>query len=449
MKMKIFEDFRIKFEQADWSRNPEFGLLDTILEVHPELLKIVEPDIRKGEKPGSFGRKDMPSVEQIVRSAIYKELKGLDYRELEYHQVDSRICEQFVKIAPLRPFSFQVYQKYISKISAESLDELLVSLNRIAISEGLEDLQSFRQDSTVIETNIHYPANNALVWDCIKESHRLLTHLQEEIETLTIRDYTKSGKKTCYLINNTKSGDKRVNLFKKQLVTFTKSINQVSNVVKKKRNYKETAKSFLLKGDLKRLLVLMQQVYSMTLRREVKGEKVANDEKIFSIYELHTGIIVKGSREVQFGHKVNLSTGRSNLILSCEVLDGNPADSSLYKRTLDKVTGSYGITPRDSVTDGGYASTENLNYAQSSGVANVVFNKIVGSLRNRVSSKNMETRLKKWRSGMEAVISNYKRKFEMFRCTWKGKSHFKQKVLWSAIAYNIRVMTATLIVAFQ
>jgi IS5 family transposase len=61
----------------------------------------------------------------------------------------------------------------------------------------------------------------------------------------------------------------------------------------------------------------------------------------------------------------------------------------------------------------------------------------------------METRLKKWRSGIEAVISNYKRKFEMFRCTWKGESHFKQKVLWSAIAYNIRVMTSTVIVAFQ
>jgi IS5 family transposase len=447
--MKLFEDFRIKFEQADWSRNPEFGLLDTILEAHPELLKIAEPDIRKDEKSGPFGRQDMPSVEQIVRSAIYKEMKYLNYRELEYHQADSRICEQFVKTDPLRPFSFQVYQKYISKISSDSLNKLLVSLNRIAISEGLEDLQSLRQDSTVIETNIHYPTNNSLVWDCIKESHRLLTHLQEEIESFTFRDYTKSAKKTWYRINNTKSGEKRVDLFKKQLVTFIKSINQVSNVVKKKQSYDQTAGSFLLKGELERLLVLMQQVYSMTLRREVKGEKVCNDEKIFSIYELHTDIIVKGSRDVQFGHKVNLSTGRSNLILSCEVLDGNPADSSLYKTTLDKVIDSYGIIPRDSVTDGGYASSGNLAYAQSTGIANVVFNKIVGSLRNRVSSKNMETRLKKWRSGIEAVISNYKRKFGMFRCTWKGKSHFKQKVLWSAIAYNIRVMTSIVIVAFQ
>jgi IS5 family transposase len=205
----------------------------------------------------------------------------------------------------------------------------------------------------------------------------------------------------------------------------------------------------LLRSELERLQVLMHQVYSMVLRREIKGEKVASDEKIYSIYELHTDIIVKGSREVQFGHKVNLSTGRSNLILSCEVLDGNPSDSSLYKKTLDKVIGDYGIVPRDSATDGGYASKENMGYARNAGVVNVVFNKIVGSLKNQTGSKNMEMRLKKWRSGMEAVISNYRRKFEMFRCNWKGSAHFRQKVLWSAIACNIRVMTAAVIAAFQ
>jgi IS5 family transposase len=178
----------------------------------------------------------MPGVEQIVRAAIYRELKGLDYRELDYHQTDSRICEQFVRIDPLCPYSFQVYQKYISKISAENLDELLVSLNRVAVSEGLEDLQRLRQDSTVVETNIHYPTSNAPVWDCIRESHRLLSHLQEEIEGFTFRDYTKSGKRTCYRINNAKSGDRRVDLFKKQLITFTGSINQVSNAVKKSKN---------------------------------------------------------------------------------------------------------------------------------------------------------------------------------------------------------------------
>ena len=193
------------------------------------------------------------------------------------------------------------------------------------------------------------------------------------------------------------------------------------------------------------LAPLLTQVYDMTYRREIAGEVVPNDQKLFSIYELHTDIIVKGGREVKFGHKVNVGTGKSNLILVCDVLEGNPADSTLYQAAMGKVIESYGKTPRDSATDGGYASKANAAYAKSKGVVNIVFNKIVGSLKNIVSSKNMETRLKKWRSGIEANISNLLRGFNLSRCNWKGFEHFKSKVLWSVIAYNIRVLTAAML----
>jgi len=232
--MKLFEDFQLKFEQHNWFRDPELGLIDTILDSDPDLYTLLSGDITKGMKNSIFGRGDTPSVEQIVRAAIYKELKGLDYRELAYHQIDSRICALFIKIDELRPYSFQMYQRYISKIKQESLQQLLVGLNNIAINEGLEDIKKLRQDSTVVKANIHYPTNNSLVWDCIKESHRLLSKLSEEISGVSYRDYLKTAKKTYYKINNTKVKDKQVQLFKKQLVTFTKSINQLSNVVKKK-----------------------------------------------------------------------------------------------------------------------------------------------------------------------------------------------------------------------
>jgi transposase, IS5 family len=443
MKMKLFESFRLKFEKPDWSRNPEFGLLDTVLEQHPELIKVAEQDVLRGSLQSEFGRQDMPSVEQIVRAAIYKEIKGLDYRELEYAQSDSRICEQFVKLDNRHPFSFQVFQKYISKISEDSLQQVLLSLNKIAIGEGLEDVKQLRQDSTVVETNIHYPTNNSLVWDCIKDSHRLLSQLAEEVKDLDYRDYTKDAKKTFFKINNTKSKDKRVDLFNKQLITFTKCINQVANVVKKNPGCSMNA--FFIIGELEKLLPLMEKVYDITWRKQINGESVPSDEKIFSIYEQHTDIIVKGQREVQFGHKINLTTGKSSLILSCEVLKGNPSDSTLYQNTIDKIASDYQIIPRDSVTDGGYASKANAEYAEGKGIVNIVFNKIVGSMKNIVSSKNMETRLKKWRSGIEAVVSNLKRGYQLFRCNWKGEAHFKQKVLWSVIAYNIRVMTAAVV----
>jgi IS5 family transposase len=442
--MKLFEDFKFKFEKSDWSRNPELGLIDTILEQNSGLNELLAEEITKGCSRGHFGRKDTPSVEQIVRAAIYKELKGLDYRELEYHQTDSRICAAFIKIDELRPYSFQMYQKYISKISQENLERFLVELNKIAIAEGLEDMERLRQDSTTVETNIHYPTNNSLIWDCIKESHRLLSQLSEQLSGLGYRDYRKSAKRTYYKINNTKSPDKRVELFRQQLITFTKSINQVSNVIKKKSDCNDI-KAWVLIGELEALLPVMRQVYDVTYIRQILGESVPNEEKIFSIYERHTDIIVKGGREVEFGHKINLASGRSNLILDCKVLKGNPSDTKLFRPTLDNVISNYDQVPRDSSTDGGYASLKNMEHARKKGVINIVFNKIVGSLKNQVNSKNIETRLKKWRSGMEAIISNVKRGFNLFRCNWKGWEHFVAKVLWSVIAYNIRVMTALVI----
>jgi IS5 family transposase len=232
--MKIFNDLLIKFEKPDWSKNPEFGLIDTILEKHPELYDIITVDILSGIKESIFGRKDNPTVEQIIRAAIYKEMKGLDYRELEYAQSDSRICATFIKLDERKPFSFSLFQQYISKIKPESLQKLLVSLNKIAIEEGLEDIIKIRTDSTVVKSNIKYPTNNTLVWDCIHESYRLLAQLAEECKDINYIDYSKNAKKLYFKINMSKSGDKRVDLFRNQLITFTKTINQVANVVKKK-----------------------------------------------------------------------------------------------------------------------------------------------------------------------------------------------------------------------
>jgi IS5 family transposase len=267
-----------------------------------------------------------------------------------------------------------------------------------------------------------------------------LKKLEETGKIRKVRNYQKQGKKNEFKINNTKKKEKRAELFEKQLKLFRCSINQVKRVVEGVITGIDLGVVSMV-AELEVLLPKMEKVYDISYRHELLGESVPNGEKIFSIYEEHTDIIVKGAREVEFGHKVNLATGRSNLILDCEIVDGNPKDSVLYEGVLERVRNDYGITPRDMVTDGAYASLRNQGKAKEYGVVNIIFNKIVGSLKNLVTSANMETRLKKWRSGIEAVISNVKRGFSLFRCDWKGREHFDAKVLWSVIAYNIRVMT--------
>ena len=440
--MKILNDLRLKLEKPNWALDPELALIDTILNENPRLYEIIAPDIIDLNKGSDMGRQDSPTVEQVVRAAIYKELKKLDYRELEYAQEDSRICGAFIKLEGRSPFSFEVFHKYISRIRGESLRVLMVEINRIMMrEEGIEDGKSLRTDSTVVETDIHYPTNNSLIWDCIKTSHRLLKKLEEMGKIRKVRNYQKQGKKNEFKINNTKKKEKRAELFEKQLKLFRCSINQVKRVMEEVITGIDLGVVSIV-AELKDLLPKMEKVYDISYRHEVLEESVPSSEKIFSIYEVHTDIIVKGSREVEFGHKVNLTTGRSNLILDCETLDGNPKDSVLYEGVLERVRNDYGITPRDMVTDGAYGSLRNQGKAKEYGIVNIVFNKIVGSLKNVVTSVQMETRLKKWRSGMEAVISNVKRGFNLFRCDWKGREHFDAKVLWSVIAYNIRVMTS-------
>jgi transposase, IS5 family len=96
---------------------------------------------------------------------------------------------------------------------------------------------------------------------------------------------------------------------------------------------------------LREHLSVMRKVFDITWRKEILGESVPNSEKLFSIYEVHTDIIVKGGREVQFGHKINIAGGKSNLILDCQILDGNPSDKTLYAPTLERIKEHYGKTP--------------------------------------------------------------------------------------------------------
>ena len=111
--MKILNDLRLKLEKPIWALDPELALIDTILNENPRLYEIIAPDIMELNKSSKVGRQDSPTVEQVVRAALYKEMKKLDYRELEYAQEDSRICGAFIKLEGRSPFSFEVFHKYI------------------------------------------------------------------------------------------------------------------------------------------------------------------------------------------------------------------------------------------------------------------------------------------------------------------------------------------------
>jgi len=278
--MKLLNELALTLENPHWAVNTEFAVLDTILTMHPQIYKIVASDF-SGKESKRLGRQDAPTIEQILRGALYKEMKSLTYRELEYAQHDSRICALFIKLEGRAPLSFSVWQKYISMIRAETLDQVMIAINKVAQQEGLEDFSKVRQDATAIETNVHYPTNNSLMWDCIKTFDRLLMKLREETGgAITVRRYKKQAKKHYGKINNTKSEEGRKELFEKQLKLLRTSINQAERAVATLTLHCAEA-ARVLAGEISALLPKAQKVYAMTHRHEILGEKVANEDKLF------------------------------------------------------------------------------------------------------------------------------------------------------------------------
>ena len=194
----------------------------------------------------------------------------------------------------------------------------------------------------------------------------------------------------------------------------------------------------LWQAELRHYRPLIERVIGQTERRVLHGEAVPAGEKIVSLFEPHADIIVKGGRDVQYGHKLNLTTGRSGLILDLVIEPGNPADSDRFLPMLDRHIAFYGAPPRQTAADGGFASRANLAQAKALGVHDAAFHKKAGlRVADMVKSNWVYRKLRNFRAGIEADISCLKRAYGLGRCLRRGLDHFTAYVWSSAVAYNL------------
>ena len=168
------------------------------------------------------------------------------------------------------------------------------------------------------------------------------------------------------------------------------------------------------------------------------GEPVPVRDKLVSLFEPHADIIIKGSRDVDYGHKLNLTTGKSGLILDLVIEAGNPAGGERLLPMLKRHIALYGKALRQAAADGGYASRDNLAQAKACGVRDMAFHKKSGlTIEDMVRSRWVYRKLRNFRAGIEADISSLKRAYGLARCTWRGLDHFKAYVWSSVVAYNL------------
>ena len=388
------------------------------------------------------GRKGL-SIESVLRCAILKQYRQLSYEELVFCLMDSSSCQTFARLT--RPWfpKKATLQSCISAISDVTWEKINQRLLHSADKAKKERGEMLRIDSTVSESPIHAPSDSTLLWDSVRVLVRLLKRaeeLAEGITTIDYRNHQRVAKKRARAIRYTRGHKQKATLYRDLIDVSRKSLGYVEEASIKLLAVMpyEPLACELWQAQFNHYKRLILNVIDQTERRVFQGEKVPSVEKMVSLFEEHTDIIVKGSRDIQYGHKLNLSTGRSGLILDVVIEEGNPADVERFLPMLERHIEQYGKAPRQMAADGGYASIENLHEAKALKVEDVVFHKKRGlKVEEMAKSPWVYRKLRNFRAGIEAGISCMKRAYGLGRCTWKGLKHFRAYVWSSVVAHNL------------
>jgi IS5 family transposase len=411
----------------------ELKAISQWLDEHRDLLGLVTRDLRRqGVK--ETGREGLPA-EAVLRCALLKQHRQLSYQELAFHLEDSASFRAFARL----PWGWNpkksVLHKTISAIRAQTFEGINRVLLASARQEKLESGRVVRVDSTVTAALIHEPSDSSLLWDAVRVTVRLLQQAEALGSAIPWHDHRRAAKKRARAIEYTRGRPKRIKHYR-ELLKITRTT--LSYLQQASEQLPLTAAGELWQAQLRHYKPLIERIIAQTERRVLAGEPVPAGEKLVSLFEPHADIIVKGSRDVDYGHKLNLTTGRSGLILDLVIEAGNPADSERLLPMLERHIAFYGHAPRQAAADGGYASRANLSGAKACGVRDMAFHKKCGlRIEDMVASRWVYRKLRNFRAGIEAGISCLKRAYGLGRCTWRGIDHFKAYVWSSVVAYNL------------
>jgi transposase, IS5 family len=310
-----------------------------------------------------------------------------------------------------------------------------------AEDKKIEKGKEARIDCTVVCSNIHEPSDSSLLWDCVRVLTRILTKMKEDLGVnILFTDHRKRAKRRALQILNANSKKARVKPYKdllkitEKVVGYSRSAASVLDSCEF-HDVKDMALVMALTKDLEELIPLSERVVDQTRRGVLHDEKVPAAEKVVSIFEPHTDIIIKDRRDTHYGHKVCLTGGPSNFISDCWIVEGNPADVTLTCDMLHRHEQIYSHYPLNVALDGGFVSKTNLKAAKSEPrhIKNVCFAKGRGlKEEDMCQSSWVYKRLRRFRAGIESGISWLKRSSGFSRCTWKSFESFKSYV-WSCI----------------
>jgi len=411
--------------------------LSNHLDDHPALLDIIAEDFQFKELKAT-GRKGL-SIESTFRCMLLKQISGDSYEKLAFHLTDSSSYRSFARLAGNYHPGKSALSNSIRRIQPQTLERVFETINQSAFEQGTLDIKRLRIDSTVVRSNIAPPLDSKLLDDGIRVLSRLIAKSRDVTGVkLRLTDYRKASKSLAARIFYSKKTEKE-QLYAELIPLARRVVGQSLRAVEQVKSgssYPDLSQPWI--EEITHYRQLLERVIDQAERRVLQGEKVPANEKIYSLFEPHTDIIIKGLRDIEYGHKINLSTDAKGLITSLLIEDGNPCDTARFIPVIEAHQSLYGIVPETSIADGGYASQSNIEDGKLLGIKRVGFHKKKGITLSQMGMKAKTLKvLRDFRAGIEGNISELKRAFGAHKATWKGKDGFVSFVLASVISYNL------------
>ncbi len=433
----------------------ELAKIDEMLE-ESDLVTRVEGEMRKRwPKNPERGRRSVPA-ECYLRLLVLKHYKNWSYRDLVQEVKWNIAYRRFCRLGGQK----MPHYSAVARIGQLLQGHVVAELNRQqvawAVRENLVAGKKMRVDTTVVETNIHYPTDSSLLGDGI----RVLTRSMKRVEELTgkvgtqVRSRLRSAKKRLIDIGRAskgkaKDGAQRLKQGYVKLVEIAQEVagqaealsKEIEQGVRWALGVKEAIRLQGYRYYLKEKSELVRKVIAQTEARILQGNTHYKG-KIFSLFEPVTEAIRKGKagKETEFGKLVRIQECEKGIVTDYEVYEQRLADVKLLETSLNRHQEIFGKMPQLAAADHGFHSDTNERRAQKAGVKQVCIPRPGKKSQQRIQHQRQRwfRRGQRWRNGSEGRISVLKRSFGMKRSLYRGLEGMKRCVGWAVLANNLR-----------
>lgn len=430
----------------------KYDALSGHLDANPKLLSLLHEDIKHALSASLEGRDGKYTSEHVLRSLVVMFVEGCAYRETIIRVANSEFLWHFVRLGNRPMMSHSFLCTAYGVISPETWLALNRGLSQYASDEGFISPDRLRVDTTAVESNIHWPTDSSLLWDAFRTLSRLLKQVRAELSALgmTHRFHGDKVKKLSNYIsrNASQKSKKAQRAIKIAYGTLIKRVRWIAGVSREAiaaLHATGEVSLMALSAELSHYAPLVERIVDQAHRRVFNGECVPATEKLYSLFEEHTELIMRGKagKPVEFGHKVLIAETGEKFIVHYETYERQPADKDLVDETLQAHRKIFKEQPRVFATDKGfYESMEKISVLEES-IPTVSMAKKGRRTPEQTEREHSEEFRdgQRFRAGCEGTISVLKRVFKLKRCVFKGFKNFAAAVGCAVFCHNLVALT--------